>query len=235
MKKYRIYYISIVLLIIMFGLMFWLKYNLPYLKIKGIYESKINIGEKIINTKLTLNLNKSFTYENDNISYSGSYEIKDNEIILNYSLNTIEDEYNYIDKIYMNNNKLCKDSECNNYYLKNKITQIKLNDFRKINYINYNEYLNLFNNNDNNIVIVSTENCTFCKKYIDNLNEINNYLNTNIHIINIDENEELKKEYKQYPTTLIINNNKITYSFIGIQDFNSLYNYFKKNNFNVLY
>jgi len=143
MKKYRKYYIIIILLIIIFSLMFWLKYNLPYINIKGIYESEIKIGNDIINTELTLNFNRTFNYKNDYISFSGDYVIKDKEITLKYTEYTIEDEYNYEDKIYINDNKLCKDIDCNNYYIKENNTNITINDLREIKYINYEEYLNL--------------------------------------------------------------------------------------------
>ena len=235
MKKYKKYYIIIILLVIVFGLMFWLKYNLPYLKFKGIYESEIKISNDIINTELTLYFNRTFNYKNDYISFSGDYIIENNEIALKYKEYTIEDEYNYNDKIIINNEKLCKDIECNNYYIKDNKTNILMNDLREIKYINYDEYLNLYNNNKNNIVVIYTENCTYCKKYKEELNNISKIFNNPIYIIDIDENEQLKEEYKEYPTTLIINNNKVEYKFIGNRDFNGLFNLLKSNNINLIY
>ena len=110
-----------------------------------------------------------------------------------------------------------------------------MNDLREIKYINYDEYLNLYNNNKNNIVVIYTENCTYCKKYKEELNNISKIFNNPIYIIDIDENEQLKEEYKEYPTTLIINNNKVEYKFIGNRDFNGLFNLLKSNNINLIY
>lgn len=234
MKKYSKYYIIIILLIIISGFLFWLKYNLPYLNIKGIYESEIKISNDIINTELVLNFDRTFNYKNEFINFSGDYVIENDEITLKYTEYTIEDEFNFEDKIYINDNKLCKDIECNNYYIKDNKTNILMNDLREFKYINYEEYLNLYNNNKNNIVVVSTENCTYCKKYREELNNISKIFNTPIYIIDIDENEILKEEFKEYPTTLIINN-KVNYKFIGTREFNDLLNIFKSNNINLIY
>lgn len=244
MKKYKIPTIILLIMITIIVLL------IVVIKIKDNYlieDESINITyTKTINNYIN-NIKYSTTKEsyilNNNMIYHTkeiTYENNDNII-----KTSIEEEYTkennvikFQDKtIYLENNKLCFDSQCNNIFKTEEIDNYINNFNYEDNLINIKNIEDYINNKDLTIIIISSNTCLSCIEYknilAESLNDYNiNYYILDINKLTINNKKELLSKYDitSTPTTLVYKDGKLLTKEVGVKNLNYLENILFRNN-----
>ena len=236
MKKYKI---PAIILIIMFLIIALL---IVVIKLKDKYLEV----EEDVSVEYTRTINNYI----NNVKYSTSkesYIIEDNKVYITKEIiyeankqsikNTMDYEYKkennkimYEDKtIYLEENKICFDSNCNNIF-KTETLDNYINNFdytkNLISIKNIDDYIY---NKNLTIIIVSSNTCLSCAEYkeilIESLYDYDiNYYILDINKLPINTKKEILNKYDitSTPTTLVYKNGKLLTKEVGVKDLKTL-------------
>lgn len=197
------------------------EYSLIYLPYKNIDEiEKQDKVLKEISEEYEINYKKVDAY-----LLSKSQQNKLNSLL---QISTVEDQI----VILVKNEKIIGSIRGINSK-KNYLNELeKFNFIEDISYlithINFDEFNNLINNSEKNVIVIGKDDCKYCDEVIETLNDISINYNIKINYINIGEmNSEVSVEIQnklnelEYedgfttPMTLIVENNKLLNYIIG--------------------
>ena len=162
------------------------------------------------------------SYDKDNIAetkeeLSGTYTIDGDKIQITWKDGNKKQSETY----ELNGNKLCIDSACQNYLLKNgsgnKIV-IPIDEAKAIETIDYDQYNKILNSNNDAIVVVVRDGCHWCESFESVVEDLLKDYNTPIYYYQLDNNIDISAT----PTTIIIKKGQIIDVIEGYKSLSSM-------------
>ena len=134
------------------------------------------------------------------------------------NLEWIKDGKREKETITIKNNKLCLNSDCSNYLIKNgynnKITVLIDDDKTEIDYIDYLEYNELLSSEKDAIVVIVKDGCVWCEKFESVVEELVDDYTTPVYYYKYDGNIDVSGT----PTTIVIKNGNVVNIIEGYKE-----------------